>query len=299
MPHSDAPPLASLRLYTATALAASGSVIGRYSTSFSLACRTLPPAVRRDIAGIYALVRVADEVVDGTAGAAGLEAARVRTALDGYEAAVNSALATGFATDLVIHGFADVARRHGFGRELTEPFFASMRADLDVAEHDGASLESYIYGSAEVVGLMCLEVFMDMPGTRADTPEQRDMLRATARRLGAAFQKVNFLRDLGADHDQLGRTYFPGADPAHLDETQKAQLLADLNADLDAAMPGILALDRRARRAVLIAHGLFAELSRRIERVPARELTRQRISVPTAVKLRIAARCLSDSVVTR
>lgn len=299
MPDSDAPPLASLRLYTATALAASGSVIGRYSTSFSLACRTLPPAVRRDIAGIYALVRVADEVVDGTAGAAGLEAARVRTALDEYEAAVNSALATGFATDLVIHGFADVARRHGFGRELTEPFFASMRADLDVAEHDGASLESYIYGSAEVVGLMCLEVFMDMPGTRADTPEQRDMLRATARRLGAAFQKVNFLRDLGADHDQLGRTYFPGADPAHLDETQKAQLLADLNADLDAAMPGILALDRRARRAVLIAHGLFAELSRRIERVPARELTRQRISVPTAVKLRIAARSLSDSVVTR
>ena len=299
MPDSDAPPLASLRLYTATALAASGSVIGRYSTSFSLACRTLPSAVRRDIAGIYALVRVADEVVDGTAGAAGLEAARVRTALDGYEAAVNSALATGFATDLVIHGFADVARRHGFGRELTEPFFASMRADLDVAEHDGASLESYIYGSAEVVGLMCLEVFMDMPGTRADTPEQRDMLRATARRLGAAFQKVNFLRDLGADHDQLGRTYFPGADPAHLDETQKAQLLADLNADLDAAMPGILALDRRARRAVLIAHGLFAERSRRIERVPARELTRQRISVPTAVKLRIAARSLSDSVVTR
>lgn len=299
MPDSDAPPLASLRLYTATALAASGSVIGRYSTSFSLACRTLPPAVRRDIAGIYALVRVADEVVDGTAGAAGLEAARVRTALDGYEAAVNSALATGFATDLVIHGFADVARRHGFGRELTEPFFASMRADLDVAEHDGASLESYIYGSAEVVGLMCLEVFMDMPGTRADTPEQRDMLRATARRLGAAFQKVNFLRDLGADHDQLGRTYFPGADPAHLNETQKTQLLADLNADLDAAMPGILALDRRARRAVLIAHGLFAELSRRIERVPARELTRQRISVPTAVKLRIAARSLSDSVVTR
>ncbi|MEX5309792.1 phytoene/squalene synthase family protein [Kocuria sp. CPCC 205297] len=299
MPDSDAPPLVSLRLYTATALAASGSVIGRYSTSFSLACRTLPPAVRRDIAGIYALVRVADEVVDGTAGAAGLEAARVRTALDGYEAAVNSALATGFATDLVIHGFADVARRHGFGRELTEPFFASMRADLDVAEHDGASLESYIYGSAEVVGLMCLEVFMDMPGTRADTPEQRAMLRATARRLGAAFQKVNFLRDLGADHDQLGRTYFPGADPAHLDETQKTQLLADLNADLDAAMPGILALDRRARRAVLIAHGLFTELSRRIERVPARELTRQRISVPTAVKLRIAARSLSDSVVTR
>ena len=289
----DAPADAPLSLYTATALAASGAVIGRYSTSFSLACRTLPPVVRRDVAGIYALVRVADEVVDGTAGAAGLGPDRVRAALDAYEAEVASALATGFSTDLVVHGFADVARRHGFGTELTGPFFASMRADLDVAEHDGASLESYIYGSAEVVGLMCLEVFMDLPGTRAQTSEQREMLRATARRLGAAFQKVNFLRDLGADHDQLGRTYFPGADPSHLDETRKQLLLADLGADLDAAVPGILALDHRAGRAVLIAHGLFRELARRIEEVPAAELTRRRISVPAGVKLRIAARALS------
>ena len=288
---------ASLSLYTSTALSASGRVIGEYSTSFSLACRTLPPAVRRDIAGIYALVRVADEVVDGTARAAGLDEARVRAALDGYEAAVNDALATGFSTDLVVHGFADVARRHGFGSELTEPFFASMRADLQVSEHDGASLESYIYGSAEVVGLMCLEVFKDMRGTRAETPEQRELLRATARRLGAAFQKVNFLRDLGADHDQLGRTYLPGGDPEHLTEEQKRVLLADLTADLDAAMPGIRALDRRARRAVAIAHGLFGELARRIERVPAQELTRQRVSVPSAAKARIAARALRESVV--
>ena len=294
----DAQAFAPLRLYTGTALTASGRVIGEYSTSFSLACRTLPGPVRRDIAGIYALVRVADEVVDGTARAAGLDAAQVRAALDDYEAAVDRALDTGFATDLVVHGFADVAHRHGFGRELTAPFFASMRADLEVAEHDGASLESYIYGSAEVVGLMCLAVFMDMPGTLADTPAQRELLTDCARRLGAAFQKVNFLRDLGADHDQLGRTYFPGADPEHLTEAQKTELLADLTADLDAAAPGILALDRRARRAVAMAHGLFGELARRIERVPAHELTRRRISVPTAVKLRIAARSLSNTEVT-
>ena len=281
----DAQAFAPLRLYTGTALTASGRVIGEYSTSFSLACRTLPGPVRRDIAGIYALVRVADEVVDGTARAAGLDAAQVRAALDDYEAAVDRALDTGFATDLVVHGFADVARRHGFGRELTAPFFASMRADLEVAEHDGASLESYIYGSAEVVGLMCLAVFMDMPGTLADTPAQRELLTDCARRLGAAFQKVNFLRDLGAD-------------PEHLTEAQKTELLADLTADLDAAVPGILALDRRARRAVAMAHGLFGELARRIERVPAHELTRRRISVPTAVKLRIAARSLSNTEVT-
>ena len=287
-------PRAPLPLYTRTAVAAAGQVIGRYSTSFSWACRTLPRDCRRDIASIYALVRVADEVVDGTASAAGLATGPVRDALDELEAEVEQALTSGFSTNLVVHAFADVARRHGFGAELTAPFFASMRADLDVAEHDSDSLDSYIYGSAEVVGLMCLEVFMALPGTQAETPEQRDMLRATARRLGAAFQKVNFLRDLGADHDQLGRTYFPGTDPADLDEAQKNALLADLHADLDAAVPGILALDRRAGRAVLLAHGLFEELARRIAAVPAAELSRQRISVPTAVKARIAGRVLAQ-----
>lgn len=289
------PPSTPLPLYTRTAAAAAGQVIGRYSTSFSWACRTLPRDCRRDIASIYALVRVADEVVDGTASAAGLATGPVRAALDELEAEVEQALASGFSTNLVVHAFADVARRHGFGSELTAPFFASMRADLDVAEHDPASLETYIYGSAEVVGLMCLEVFMDLPGTQADTPEQREMLRATARRLGAAFQKVNFLRDLGADHDQLGRTYFPDTDPADFGEAEKNALLADLHADLDAAVPGILALDRRARRAVLLAHGLFHELARRIAAVPAAELTQQRISVPTAVKARIAARVITGS----
>ena len=295
MTRLEVSPRAPLPLYTRTAAAAAGQVIGRYSTSFSWACRTLPRECRRDISSIYALVRVADEVVDGTASAAGLATGPVRAALDELEAEVERGLASGFSTNLVVHAFADVARRHGFGRELTAPFFASMRADLDVSEHDPESLETYIYGSAEVIGLMCLEVFMDLPGTRAESPEQREMLRASARRLGAAFQKVNFLRDLGADHNQLGRTYFPDTDPTELGEAEKNELLVDLRADLDAAVPGILALDRRARRAVLLAHGLFHELARRIAAVPAATLTRQRISVPTAVKTRIAARVLAGS----
>lgn len=295
MTRLEVSPRAPLPLYTRTAAAAAGQVIGRYSTSFSWACRTLPRECRRDISSIYALVRVADEVVDGTASAAGLATGPVRTALDELETEVERGLTSGFSTNLVVHAFADVARRRGFGRELTAPFFASMRADLDVSEHDPESLETYIYGSAEVIGLMCLEVFMDLPGTRADTPEQREMLRATARRLGAAFQKVNFLRDLGADHDQLGRTYFPDTDPTELGEAEKNELLADLHADLAAAVPGILALDRRARRAVLLAHGLFHELARRIAAMPAATLTQQRISVPTAVKARIAARVFAGS----
>lgn len=289
----DPAPTTGLDLYTRTAAAAAGQVIGRYSTSFALACRTLPRRTRADIASIYALVRVADEVVDGTAQAAGLDPHPVRTALDALEAEVDQAVAAGFSTNLVVHAFADVARRHGIGPELTAPFFASMRADLDVSEHDGSSLDSYIYGSAEVVGLMCLQVFFALPGTRADTEADRERLRESARRLGAAFQKVNFLRDLGADQAQLGRTYFPGTDPQQLDEATKDRLLAELQDDLDAAVPGINALDRRARRAVQLAHRLFGELARRIHAVPARRLVTERISVPTVVKARLAAQVLA------
>ena len=147
-------------LYTRTAHAAAAQVIRRYSTSFSWACRTLPRQARQDVATIYAMVRVADEVVDGVAVAAGLDEAGVRAALDDYERACEAAMASGFATDPVLHAFADVARRHGITPELTRPFFASMRADLGVSEHGAESLAAYIHGSAEVVGLMCLRAYL-------------------------------------------------------------------------------------------------------------------------------------------
>ena len=288
-------PTTGLDLFTRTAHAAARTVIGRYSTSFSWACRTLPAQARGDLAAIYAMVRVADEIVDGPAAAAGLEPAQVRAALDAYETACEDAMATGFSADLVLHAFADVARRHGITPELTAPFFASMRADLETREHGEHSLAEYIHGSAEVVGLMCLRVFASLPGTRADTPAEQEELRAAASRLGAAFQKVNFLRDLAADHDGLGRTYFADARPGTLTEERKAELLADLWADLDAALPGIHALDPRAGRAVLLAHGLFAELAWRIAAVPAAELAERRVRVPDAVKARIALRVLAGS----
>lgn len=289
------PPSEAVPLYTRTARAAAGRVIRRYSTSFSWACRVLPRVQRQDIETIYAMVRVADEVVDGVAEAAGLDPARVGAALDAYEAACEDAMATGFSTDLVLHAFADVCLRHGITPALTRPFFASMRADLSVAEHGEDSLAQYIHGSAEVVGLMCLQVFLSLDGTRAHTPAERQALCAAASRLGAAFQKVNFLRDLAADHDMLGRTYFAGAAPDELTEERKTELLADLDADLDAALPGILALDPRAGRAVLLAHGLFAELARRIEATSAADLAHRRVSVPARAKAAIAARVLAAS----
>lgn len=288
-------PEGDLRRYTDTALRAAGMVIVGYSTSFSWACRTLPVRQRRDIGAVYAMVRVADEVVDGTAVAAGATKRQAAALLDEYERRCEEAMGTGFSTDLVLHAFADVARRHGITRELTAPFFRSMRADLRQDRHGEESLAAYIHGSAEVVGLMCLRIFCSLPGTRADTAADRALLQDCAVRLGAAFQKVNFLRDLGADQEGLGRVYLAGTGPQELTEERKRQLVAEIDADLEAARPGIDRLDRRVGRAVLAAHGIFAELNRRIGATPAVRLRSRRVRVPGPVKAAILARALGST----
>jgi phytoene synthase len=276
-----------LTLYDEVAQATASLVIRRYSTSFGLASRLLGAGIRQSVENIYALVRVADEIVDGGAEEAGLDRAQAGRMLDAYEAETERALAEGYSADLVVHAFARTARAAGFGSELTKPFFASMRADLHETEHDAESFATYVYGSAEVVGLMCLRVFVrDAP--RPYTPEQLDTLEAGARALGAAFQKVNFLRDLAADHDKLGRSYFPGIDVTRLTEDEKNTVLDDIDADLTRAAATLPLLPRSSRRAVTLAQRLFAELSRRLRRTPAEVLILTRVRVPDPVKLRIA-----------
>jgi phytoene/squalene synthetase len=273
-------------LYREVAEAAAGLVIRRYSTSFGAASRLLGREVRQDVENVYALVRIADEIVDGGAGQTGLTPEAARRVLDDLERETERAVAEGYSANLVVHAFAGTARSAGFGTELTAPFFASMRADLTMTEHDAASFERYVYGSAEVVGLMCLRVFLR--DAEAPSPSDLATLEAGARSLGAAFQKVNFLRDLAADAGQLGRRYFPGVDPASLTEADKARLLDDIDADLVRAEATLPLLPASSRRAVALAHRLFAELSRRLRRTPAADLIRTRVRVPDPVKLRIA-----------
>lgn len=276
-----------LRLYDAVAARTASGVIRRYSTSFGLASRLLGSTVRQGVENIYALVRVADEIVDGGAAEAGLERDAVKRLLDAYETQTERAIAEGYSADLVVHAFARTARAAGFGPELTRPFFASMRADLTEVEHDAASFADYVYGSAEVVGLMCLKVFLrDAP--RPPSTEELATLERGARALGAAFQKVNFLRDLAVDHEQLGRSYFPGVDVARLDEGDKTRLLDDIDVDLAAAAATVPLLPKSSRRAVATALRLFAALARRIRRTPAAELRRTRVRVGDPVKLWIA-----------
>lgn len=269
-----------MSLYDDVARETASIVIRRYSTSFGLASRLLAPDVRRHVENIYALVRVADEVVDG---GAHIDEPSARRALDALEQETDGAVELGFSTNLVVHAFALTARETGFGRELTAPFFESMRMDLQQKVHDQASFERYVYGSAEVVGLMCLRAFL--LGSPAGEYER---LSTGARALGSAFQKVNFLRDLAADYEALGRSYFPGVDVAAFDEATKLRLLDDIDADLVVSAAVVPQLPRSSRRAVALAQSLFAELSRRLRATPAEQLVRARVRVPDPVKARLA-----------
>jgi phytoene/squalene synthetase len=160
-----------------------------------------------------------------------------------------------------------------------------MRADLSATEHDQESFDRYVYGSAEVVGLMCLCAFLE--GT-THTAEQNAELEAGARALGAAFQKVNFLRDLAADFRDLGRSYFPGVNVDSFSEADKVRLLDDIDADLRRSAAVIPQLPAGSRRAVALAQSLFADLAVRLRATPADRLVTTRIRVPNPIKLRIA-----------
>ena len=274
-------------VYDDVARASAALVIRRYSSSFGLASRLLAPPVRSHVGNVYALVRVADELVDAPRPGSG--PAQRRALLDDLEAEVTRALVTGHSSNLVVHAFAGTARTCGIGSELTGPFFESMRMDLERGTHDDESFARYVHGSAEVVGLMCLRVFL---------LDERDPVTAYAelapgaQALGAAFQKINFLRDLAEDSAVLGRQYFPGIDPARLTDAQRRTLLDDIDTDLRVAEPAVARLPGSSRRAVRVAHALFAELSHRLRGTSAAEIRVRRVRVPGPAKALVVARCL-------
>ena len=279
--------------YDEVARRSAAVVISSYSTSFGAACRLLAEPVRTHVRDVYALVRIADEIVD--APELGADVGRRTDLLERLEDETRQALVVGWSSNLVVHAFATTARTCGIDMDLVGPFFDSMRTDLHRTEHDDATFERYVYGSAEVVGLMCLRAFLS-DGTATGRQEEYAELAPGARRLGAAFQKVNFLRDLCEDHDVLGRTYFPGLVIEQFDDRHRDVILADIDADLAAAAAVIPRLPVSSRRAVAAAHGLFAELSSRLAATPAARIREERVRVPTPVKARIVARALLGGV---
>ncbi len=289
---------AGARLYDATAARASAVVLRAYSTSFGLGTRLLGGPARHDIEAVYALVRLADEVVDTYRGP---DAA---AELDELEAQTARALVTGYSTNVVVHAFARTARRTGIGHAEVDPFFASMRADLTVRTHDRESYERYVYGSAEVVGVMCLRVFLAAERGPGDPPvEPSARAVAGARALGAAFQKINFLRDLGADRGDLGRSYFPDVDPEHLTDADVRAVLDEVAGDLAVARAALPELPPRARCAVEATLALYARLLDRLAATPAEDLAARRVRVPgpekAAVVGGVVGRALAGAAVRR
>jgi phytoene synthase len=270
-----------LALYDKTAQDAAAAVIAAYSTSFGLATRLLGPRPRPHVRNIYALVRIADEIVDGPAAAAGLDPAAERAVLDELETESHAAIDRGFSSNLIVHAFARTSRECGIGEALIGPFFASMRTDLLTARHDAASHDDYVYGSAEVVGLMCLQVFVNAGAPHPVDPDPA--LVDGARRLGAAFQDVNFLRDQHHDEGALGRDYLGLGSGL----SSRIDVLDRIDADLAAAAAVIPRLPADSRRAVTAAHDLFASLSMRLRRDATPD---ERVRVPDAVKATLAAR---------
>lgn len=275
-----------LTRYDQAASRAAAQVMGQYSTSFSLATRLLRGRMREDIRHLYAVVRIADELVDGTADQASIDAA---AALDAYEAAILAAPEKRLHTDPVVHSYAITARRCGFQREYLVAFFDSMRADLNQREYSASELAKYIYGSAEVIGLLCVQVFLAEETVSA---ADRAAMDRGARHLGSAFQKINFLRDLGEDSSVLGRAYFPQAAGGALSEAAKSALIADIRRELAAAEEAINLLPLSARVGVRAAADIFAELTNRLAATPAAELNTTRISVPNRTKAWLAARAV-------
>lgn len=290
--------------FTRTAERAANQVISAYSTSFGLACRLLGSRHRQHVRNIYALVRVADELVDGVTAEAGLSYQEQCEALTHFIDETHRAVQLGYSSDLIIHAFAQTARTARIDQSLIDPFFDSMRMDLgehtNRGEHSAATSaplrfdadahDGYVHGSAEVVGLMCLRVFM-----RDEKIDDGDAaaLEYGASRLGAAFQNINFLRDLADDTTRLGRSYLGTSE--HLEDQDRIQWVRTIRAQLADANAVIPMLPRDARAAVRSASALFQALTDKIEQTTVDELYRSRVRVPDAVKAGLAARAVAST----
>lgn len=281
-------PAKLLHHYDRSAQHAAHEIIRRYSSSFFLASNLLRGHVKTDIRSLYAVVRIADEIVDGAGYGAGLSTGQCRQLLDEYERKVLAAPQQRLHSDPVLHAYAITARRCGFTDEHLVAFFASMRRDLEKQTcNKQQEFDAYIYGSAEVIGLLCLQVFLV---GRKPSAQARLSMEHGARKLGAAFQKINFLRDIANDTEFLGRQYFPQLKDNDLDDAIKAELVADIRTDLDTARRSIFYLPLDARLGVIVALEIFSELTKDIDRISAAELLKTRVSLSPARKALVLSR---------
>ena len=245
----------------------SKSVTNTYSTSFSLAIKFLHNDFADPIHGIYGFVRLADEIVDS------FHSYSKSELLIRFRSETYQAIEEGISLNPILNSFQFVVKEFGIERELIDRFLASMEMDLHKEDYTQAQYEEYILGSAEVVGLMCLKVFTE------GNVEMYEALKPSAMKLGSAFQKINFLRDLNADYNNLGRSYFPGIDVSRLDDDTKRKIEADIQADFDEGYKGILKLPKKARFGVYLAFIYYTALFKKISNTPSAKIMQERISI--------------------
>ncbi|MCB9196156.1 MAG: phytoene/squalene synthase family protein [Flavobacteriales bacterium] len=259
-------------LFDQISLRTSTLITKKYSTSFSLGIRFLHKRFHDPIYAIYGYVRIADEIVDS------FHDFDKRKMLEDFRKETHAAIKNGISTNPVLNAYQWVVNNYKIPIELTDTFLDSMEMDLGDISYDQNTYEKYILGSAEVVGLMCLKVFVD------GNEKMYDDLKPYAMKLGSAFQKINFLRDLKADYKELGRTYFPGVDFNTFDETVKIQLEADIAEDFRQGYIGIKGLPKASRFGVYVAYIYYARLLNKIQQTPASDIMNARIRIPNRKK---------------
>lgn len=267
-----------MHLFHNTSQQCSKTTTEMYSTSFSSSIRLLHKDLHTPIYNIYGFVRFADEIVDT------FHDFDKQLLLSEFKTDTYNALERGISLNPVLHSFQITVNKYGIEKDLIEAFFKSMELDLSKAQYDADGYAEYIYGSAEVVGLMCLYVFCQ--GDKA----MYEKLKPSAQSLGAAFQKVNFLRDVKADYQELNRTYFPGMDFMNFTPSMKLQIENEIAGDFAKAYQGILQLPVKARFGVYVAYKYYLSLFKKIKKVEPAKIMEQRIRIPNYSKAFILAK---------
>ena len=262
-------------LFDQVSLKASKMVTNAYSTSFSLGIRMLNESVREPVYAIYGFVRFADEIVDS------FEGYDKAALIADFRKQTDEAIAQRISLNPILNSFQHAVNQYSIDQWLIDAFFDSMEMDLKEQTYDQATFEKYILGSAQVVGLMCLRVFCN--GDNA----QYDSLKDGAMSLGSAFQKVNFLRDIKADKDNLGRLYFPGMNMQEWTPQLKKDIEADIEKDFKHALEAINRLPKNSKYGVYTAYRYYFKLFRKLENASFEELFTKRLRVPNSTKFRL------------
>jgi phytoene/squalene synthetase len=259
-------------LYRKASLLSSRAVTNCYSTSFSIGIKVLDKSIHDAVYAVYGFVRLADEIVDT------FHDQDKKSLLQAFKVETHAAIKRKLSLNPVLNSFQWVVNDYNIEDELIDGFLKSMELDLTQDHYNEEGIKQYIYGSAEVVGLMCLRIFL-----KGDE-KRYQQLKPSAQYLGSAFQKINFLRDLKDDFKNKGRTYFPNVDLNHFTEEDKKAIEADLQLDFDRGFEGIKQLPENAKLGVYTAYTYYLKLFQKIQKLPAKRLMEQRIRITDAMK---------------